>query len=188
MRKLYVVVFIAVLASSSVLSAQQTIRRFEAGVQSTFLETGHQPMLDGDFSDGSPTPASQWGIGPALLVNLNKSFAIDSTFTFVPQRLWPAGILEGGRTIEGQAGIRASVHTSRVTFFAKVRPGFISSSQAARGLTVTSGEVLPVYARQTDFMLDLGGGVEYAMTPRLSVRGDLGANIVRWGASSLVQN
>ncbi len=83
--------------------------------------------------------------------------------------------------MDGLAGVRAGVSTSRVGVYGRVRPGF--SSLVDRGVGCT-GPVCPLalIARpvyHTAFALDVGGTVELTMSPRTLVRLDVGDLIVR---------
>ncbi len=160
---------VAIAAQKS--SAPVRIPRFEMGVQTTMLRT-----------PGSTQTLV--AVGPAGTLNLNRNFALDAVASFFPGTMSP-GEYYGGRLSEALAGVKASIHGAKWTFFAKARPGVVTWSNTLRQLDVTAWppqstqDVRVRFGRATSFAMDVGGGVEYRPAPSIAVRAEIGETFMR---------
>jgi hypothetical protein len=108
--------------------------------------------------------------------------------------LFPSGFPDGGvafsrRRVEGLFGVTLGPHFGGIRPFAKVRPGFVTFSEASEPIacilifppplscTLASGA--------TVFALDVGGGVELSVGNRTFVRLDAGDRLVRYPGPAL---
>jgi hypothetical protein len=86
---------------------------------------------------------------------------------------------DGGDLGETQAffGVKFGKKIGRWGGFIKVRPGFTHFGGGAFPTRLTD---------KTHFALDLGGGVEYALTPRIDLRLDVGDTRIHYGDAALL--
>jgi Outer membrane protein beta-barrel domain len=150
--------------------AQTTYRRIELGAQTSMM------LTDDGFGTGS-----RWGIGPAVTLNLTQHFAIDGSATFFPGYSSSATNRSGGRLTQALGGVKASIRGKSVTLFAKARPGFLSWSHVVTDCTLPQGWPGPstcYYSRRNSFVIDLGGGVQYSLSPRIGIRLEAGDTLI----------
>jgi len=172
-------ILMVVGVSSTSILAQEPARRLELGVNATSLRT----MGVTDWC--AACPKVQWGAGPSMTYNLNRRFAIDSTFSFFPSSGTNSSSLVGGNMIQGLVGVKATARSRKFSMFAKARPGFIRWSEGRWTDFSVSGPPLnptvsPKYGARTNFMVDFGGGIELAVTPQISIRTEMGDSVMWW--------
>jgi hypothetical protein len=163
------VAFVAALCTDRA-SAQADARPIELGAQFAIAHSGEFDANDSGFGGRvSWLPLRMLGVEAEI-------------------NLYPAGFPDDrpfsqGR-VEGLFGVTAGPTLGRVRPFARVRPGFLTVRESDRPLacilifppplncTLASGHTL--------FALDLGGGASVALTPRTSLRVDVGDRMVRY--------
>lgn len=166
-------------------------QRFEVGAQFTslsFTEVEHIP--------GSPPlfppfkfrdTQTQAGFGGRFTYNVTPNFALEMQGDFFPR---DTGLFNnarvGGRTLQGQAGIKIGKRFESFGIFGKARPGVISSSKTAKfdGFDNSQGFPLSRFhlGRRTSFSMDLGGVLEFYPSSRIVTRFDGGDTMTRFGS------
>lgn len=164
------------LALVGAASAQQTLRRFEIGVQTTMLEAL------GQSSGCAVCLKTHWSAGPAGTFNINRHFAIDGAVTVFRDRSGGCSYYVAGNLTQAVVGLKVSARTPRLSLFANVRPGFVRWSQGqVTNVDLTyPGGAIASRAPRTNFGIELGGGIEYAVTTRLAVRAEVGDMATAW--------
>lgn len=130
--------------------------------------------------DSSISERDQAIIGVRATWNISRHFSLDGDLGFSP--LYPQGftVWDGGRLIQGQFGVKSGIRRERWGVFAKVRPGFVSFSEAIHDITSTTTKTGP----KTYFSLDTGGVLEFYPSPRVNVRFDAGDTMIRYPDAS----
>jgi hypothetical protein len=159
-------------------SAQSNEKKLEIGAQVTSLTL--LPQSSDGYSVSEP------GFGARLTYNLTDKLAAESELNLFPNRN-SFGIVDQGRALQGQFGIKYGKRFKRVGLFAKVRPGFLSISRVSisePGAPLVPSGLIPVttrIARQTHFTIDIGGVVEFYPSRSTVFRVDAGDTLVRYG-------
>lgn len=156
--------------------------RLEFGPQFTTLIVQRESSLDGVRTEP--------GIGGFASYNLFPFFDADAAVNFFPRGTKSSGVHDGGGIFQGLFGIKGGIRRDRVGIFGKVRPGFNSYSQAFTGVSQTSAGPPPLlknlFDRSTNFVLDLGGVVEFYPTRHTTLRFDLGDTHIYFATKSIV--
>src|SRR5947208_13548179 len=108
---------LAVVCLSLMSASAQDFPRYEVGGEFTYLRIHPESAIDNRF-----------GFGTRFTVNLNKSFALDTEWSYTPANKPFPTDYEGGSTTEAFAGLKAGKRMDKVGMFFKLRPGFITSS------------------------------------------------------------
>jgi hypothetical protein len=156
-----VICCLAVLLCAICTVAQLTYTRSEFGVQGAY--------------SFDPTDHNLWGFGERYTFNLNGYLAVDSDFTFYPQRTLSMAN-RGGRQFTFFSGLKGGVRRNRFGIFGKMRPGLRHYTE-----TALSGEAPNLTDNRTHFAVDLGGVLEYYPTRRWILRLDVGEALTRHG-------
>ena len=150
--------------------AQGTHSRFEIGAQASFL-SATLPATGDPFVIG--------GFGGRFTWNLSRRFALDSELDWFP-RNQKAALQAGGDVIAIQAGPKITLYRGEgFGFFAKIRPGLLSSDNVCLEKVVPPNIFECSYGRVTHFAVDMGGVVELYPTRHLTLRVDLGETLIR---------
>ena len=124
------------------------------------------------------------GFGGRVGYSFNENVGVEAEMNFFPGD----DLAEGGRKIQGLAGIKAGRRFEKVGLFAKARPGFVRFSQGDVGRTPTRPciAVFPPPAGcfddpqpVTSFAFDAGAVLELYPGRRTIVRFDAGDTIIR---------
>src|SRR5215475_5579933 len=110
--------------------------------------------------------------------------AFESQVDFFPEHLIPLVTLQGGQTLQAVFGVRAKVlQTRRLSVFGLIRPGLFHFTDAEYLLpsSPTGFGLRP----ETHFVLNLGGGLEYYVSPRWVLRADIEGDPYRAPNSSV---
>ncbi len=115
------------------------------------------------------------GLGGYASYRFYGVFYLDADLLYFPRSTDFSGPQDGGTILQGLVGLKGGIRRNHFGFFGKVRPGFHSYSQALTGIT-TSGGSTPVYTydRSNNFVLDLGGIVEFYPGERSTLRLEIG--------------
>jgi hypothetical protein len=172
-------VLVTAIAAATEVYAQTSRSRFEAG--------GHFATLRLSDSDGQTNA----GVGGRVSYDVLPWLALEGEMNFFPNDLLEKHssnqIFEEftlgyeRRRLEGFVGPKAGVRWNRIGVFGKVRPGFarlFNQGIGCVGEPCTRMLLAPV-DYQTEFALDLGGGVEFYPTHRTVTRVDLGSTFIR---------
>jgi hypothetical protein len=114
---------------------------------------------------------------------------LDADLLYFPRSTDFSGPQDGGTILQGLVGLKGGVRRNHFGFFGKVRPGFHSYSQALTSIT-TSASSAPVYAdgRSNNFVLDLGGIIEFYPGERSTLRLEVGDTHLFFGTRDLNVN
>jgi hypothetical protein len=118
-------------------------------------------------------PLTESGFGGYASYRFYGALYLDGDVLYFP-RSAPAGPHDGGTILQTTVGLKGGIRRNHFGFFGKARPGFHSYSQALS--TVGSSNVTAVYgySRSTNFVLDLGGIVEFYPQPSGTLRIEAG--------------
>jgi hypothetical protein len=122
---------------------------------------------------GDAAGARARGVGGRVTYNVTEFFALDSEVSHFPEG--PAG--DFGRT-QGLFGVKfgRKLANSPIGVFTKIRPGFVS---LGGGFTPSAG------GGRTKFAADVGGVLEYYLSPRVTFRVDAGQTFIRFGDAAI---
>ena len=138
-------VFVLLVGLATSGRAQNSPGRFEAG---------------GSFTVIQPSGAGGGPFGPGIEgdVNFGRHIAFDATLNWLPERF---SLASGGRIVQALVGAKVGTRFQHFGFFAKVRPGFITTGSALRRVTFDPNQFIFTqrFARLTERALDLGGVV-----------------------------
>ena len=150
------------------LFAQDDYTRFEFGAQFSTVRLTNADLKGTNYS----------GFGGRFDWNLNRRLALESQIDFFPEHAAPLLSIQGGQTLQAGFGVRAKViQTRRLSVFGLIRPGFFHFTDV---LYFNSNSATGFAARpETHFALNLGGGLEYYLNPRWTLRVDLEGNPYR---------
>jgi len=167
-----IALFLAAVLSAAACYAQSapspapdaSVRRFEIGGQFTDLILGTQG------EDGVP----KFAFGPTFAFNPNRHFALDASYVVMNTPSCIFTQCSGGRASVFVAGARIAARDRYATWYAYARPGVLH--YAAASVTEPSYlTTITVSAPATShFVSNFGDGVEYALTPRVRARAEVG--------------
>ncbi|HVF44062.1 MAG TPA: outer membrane beta-barrel protein [Pyrinomonadaceae bacterium] len=178
-------------ACAATASAQTGTPRYEIGVQYSSLTINvPAPPQQGAGSFSPFESRTQPGLGARFTLNLSDSFALEAEGNFFPKDEQIVTQTSGGRTLQGQFGVKAGRRFDKFGIFAKARPGVVNFSRVVviDGLTsITLGGqqfFTPNFAskHRTYFSTDVGAVAEFYPSRRLVTRFDVGDTIVRYGS------
>jgi len=144
------------------LRAQDNYTRVEFGAQYSTARLTNSNLGATDYS----------GFGGRFDWNFNRRLAFESQLDFFPEHAIPLLTIQGGQTLQAVFGIRAKViQTRRISVFGLIRPGLFHFTDV---LYFNSNSATGFAERpETHFVLNLGGGIEYYLSPRWVLRADL---------------
>lgn len=126
------------------------------------------------------------GFGGYASYRFYKVFYLDGDLLYFPQGTSSSGPHDGGTILQGLVGLKGGVRRNHFGFFGKVRPGFNSYSQALSGInTAPDGTTTYSYARSTNFVLDLGGIVEFYPSEKGTLRLEAGDTHLFFGTRNV---
>lgn len=149
-------------------------RRFEVGAQFTSL------FVKPSNAQGSlffPRIHTEPGLGARVTFNLTESIALEAEGNYFTREQF--SFPEGGKMFQGQFGGKIGKRFERWGVFGKARPGFVGFSQVLQSpLGVQIGQL--TFVRKLYPSIDLGGVVEFYVSPRWLARFDAGDTIIRY--------
>jgi hypothetical protein len=98
------------------------------------------------------------GFGGYASYRFYHVFYFDSDLLYFPRGSNSSGPHDGGEILQGLFGLKGGIRRNHLGIFGKVRPGFNSYSDALSAISATGQES---FSRSTNFVLDLGGIVEF---------------------------
>jgi hypothetical protein len=139
--------------------------------------------------DSSVGVRTEPGAGGYASWRFYKVFYLDGDVLYFPRDTSSSGPHDGGQIFQGLLGIKGGIRRNRFGIFGKARPGVNSYGQALRSISIApGGSTSYTYARSTNFVLDLGGIVEFYPSERSTLRIELGDTHIYWGTRSLNDN
>ncbi|HEY1467448.1 MAG TPA: outer membrane beta-barrel protein [Candidatus Acidoferrum sp.] len=157
------------LAACHMASAQTDYSRVEFGGEFSTIRQN-----DAQTGNGKNFP----GFGGRFDWNFNRRLAFESEVDFFPEQSEVVSFRRGGQTLQAVFGLRAKVlQTRRLSAFGLVRPGLFHFTDV---LSFSPGADLPTHKLgATYFVVNLGGGIEYYLSPRWVLRADIAGNPYR---------
>lgn len=162
---------------STASDTQERTKRFEVGVQFTSL------FVNRANAPGSltlPRTHNEPGFGGRFTFNLTENIAFEAEGNYFTREQSPF-FQEGGKMFQGQFGGKVGKRFENWGVFGKARPGFIGFT---RVFEFPFGIQTPAnfrFVRKFHPSLDLGGVVEFYMSPHWMARFDVGDTIIRYG-------
>jgi hypothetical protein len=154
---------------------QERTKRFEVGAQFTSL------FVDPSNSQGAlffPRIHAEPGVGGRVTFNLTESIAFEAEGNYFTREQF--SFPEGGQMFQGQFGAKIGKRFDRWGVFGKARPGFVGFSRVLQSpFGVQTGPL--TFRRKLYPSFDVGGVVEFYMSPRWMARFDVGDTIIRYG-------
>lgn len=154
---------------------QERTKRFEVGAQFTSL------LVEPVNVQGSPTVAlrhAEPGFGARFTFNLTENIAFEAEGNYFTREQFQ--FPQGGHMFQGQFGGKVGKRFDRWGLFGKARPGFVGFTRVFE----FAGAQLPVttrFVKKHYPSLDVGGVVEFYMSPRWMARFDVGDTLIRYG-------
>jgi len=155
--------------------AQERTKRFEVGAQFTSLSV--EPSNTGSVSATASRKHTEPGLGGRFTFNLTESVAFEAEGNYFTRTQFG---IEGGHMFQGQFGGKVGKRFERWGLFGKARPGFVGFS---RVFEFPQGAQLLAdlrFSRKHYPSLDVGGVVEFYISPRWMARFDVGDTIIRY--------
>lgn len=153
-------------AAQTGFDASET-KRFEVGAHFSSLRYD-------DYGDYLTEP----GVGGRFGFNLNKYAALEAEVNFYPRAHENDPTVSGRKTL-ALFGLKLGLRRGRFGLFVKGRPGFIHFSRRLQFSCVGLDEEPDCELSRTNAAFDLGGVVEYHVSPRLFLRVDVGDTVIR---------
>ncbi len=139
--------------------------------------------LGAEFSTIRQTPVGGGGenfpgFGGRLDWNFSRRLALEGQVDFFPEHSAPLFLTQGGQTLQVALGLRAKViQTRRFSVFGLIRPGLFHFNDVLSYNSNPDGSVAT--KSPTYFELNLGGGLEYYISPSWVLRADISGNPYR---------
>ena len=156
--------------------AQGGTRRYEVGVQVTSLIV--EPAAPVGLTALALRKHAEPGFGGRFTFNLTDNVAFEGEGNYFTRL---QGFPDGGHMFQGQFGAKVGKRFNHWGVFGKARPGFIGFTRVVAfpfGAQVPA--VIPSEKRLYP-SLDVGGVVEFYISPRWMARFDVGDTIIRYG-------
>ena len=109
----------------------------------------------------SANPRTEPGFGGYASYRFYGALYLDGDLLYFPRSTPLSGPQDGGTILQGTFGLKGGIRRNHFGFFGKARPGFNSYSRALATITDTGSGATYSYTRSTNFVLDLGGIVEF---------------------------
>jgi hypothetical protein len=154
---------------------RERIKRFEVGVQFTSLivKDPNTPLRA-----TGPRKHSEPGFGGRFTFNLTESVAFEAEGNYFTREQF--SFPQGGHIFQGQFGGKIGKRFDRWGLFGKARPGFVGFTRVLE----TPGVQIPfsnnLFVRSYYPSLDVGGVVEFYISPRWMTRFDVGDTAIRY--------
>jgi hypothetical protein len=133
---------------------------------------------------GSPEfDATDTGVGVRVGWRATPWVGVEGEVTFYPGDFADERAPFSGARIEGLFGATVGPRLGRLRPFVRLRPGFLTfrePSEPIACILIFPPPLTCTLPGQTQFALDVGGGVELSLTPRTLVRVDVGDRAVRY--------
>jgi hypothetical protein len=155
---------------------EERTKRYEVGVQFTSLLV-KDPNTPGRVS--APRKHSEPGFGGRFTFNLTESVAFEAEGNYFTRENGFA-FPQGGHMFQGQFGAKVGKRFDRWGLFGKARPGFVGFT---RVFVFPGGAQVPAnipFVTKYYPSLDVGGVVEFYISPRWMARFDVGDTVIRY--------
>ena len=166
-KHIIMILFLSLFAST--LFAQSMPLKFEVGGQISIAR--FRSSYSGGQYDGYETSV---GFGGRVGYNINRHFALETQLDFSPQ----AKDRNIQRPLTELFGIKSGRRGEKIGLFLKARPGFYNRREPNSCPTFIILGCPETFSR-TDFIIDLGGVVEFYPSKRTLIRVDIGDALTR---------
>ncbi len=156
---------------STLSSDEERTRRFEVGMQFTSLFVN--PQLTVQISNVS-LEHTEPGFGTRFTFNLTENIAFEAEGNYFT-RLLQFSFPQGGHIFQGQFGGKVGKRFDKWGFFGKARPGFVGFTRATE---FSSQTLFPRTVKKLYPSFDVGGVLEFYISPRWMARFDVGDTII----------
>lgn len=153
-------------------SGDEGTKRYEVGVQFTSLL-----VKDAKGPGGVTLPRkhSEPGFGGRFTFNLTENIAFEAEGNYFTREQF--AFPQGGHIFQGQFGGKIGKRFDRWGLFGKARPGFVGFTRVLE----TPGVQIPFsFTRRYYPSLDVGGVVEFYISPRWMARFDVGDTMIHY--------
>ncbi|HET6975967.1 MAG TPA: outer membrane beta-barrel protein [Pyrinomonadaceae bacterium] len=148
-------------------------RRYEVGAQFTslFVTPGDTPV-----QVSVPRMHVEPGLGGRFTFNLTENIAFEAEGNYFTRLRFD--FPQGGHMFQGQFGGKVGKRFERWGVFGKARPGFVGFTRVFDAPV----QVPPIFQTKTKFYpsIDVGGVVEFYISPRWMARFDAGDTMIRY--------
>jgi Outer membrane protein beta-barrel domain len=130
------------------------------------------------------------GFGGYTSYKLRSVFYLDGDLLYYPRGTNSSGPHDGGEILQTLVGVKGGIRRNHFGFFGKVRPGFDNYSKALAGFAFdqSTGAFTSSYSRATNFVLDLGGIIEFYPAERSTLRLEVGDTHIFFGTRNINEN
>jgi hypothetical protein len=153
---------------------QERAKRFEAGAQFTSLFV-RPPDISG-FIGHLPTHTEP-GFGGRFTFNLTDNIAFEAEANYYTRL--QGSFTQGGHLFQGQFGGKVGKRFDRWGVFGKARPGFVGFTRVIKFPDLQVPAPLS-FERKLYPSLDVGGVIEFYVSPRWMTRFDVGDTVIRY--------
>ncbi len=168
------IIVLSILLSlfASTLFAQSMPLKFEVGGQLSVAR--FRNSYSGGQFDGYETSL---GFGGRVGYNINRHFALETQLDFYPQ----SKDRNIKRPLTELFGVKGGRRGEKIGLFLKARPGFYNRREPNTcAPLITPGSIsCPETFSRTNFILDMGGVVEFYPSKRTIIRVDIGDSLTR---------
>lgn len=156
-------------------SGQDQTKRFEVGVQFTSLLVKD---LDLPSQVSLPRNHSEPGFGGRFTFNLTDNIAFEAEGNYFTREQF--AFPNGGHIFQGQFGAKVGKKFDRWGLFGKARPGFVGFTRVLENPSVAVPFNSALLVRSYYPSLDVGGVVEFYISPRWMARFDVGDTMIHY--------
>jgi hypothetical protein len=130
-----------------------------------------------------------FSVGAAATINWSPHLAFDTSLNVTTGAGSGDTELAGGRTVEVLAGVRGEIRARRYGYYLKAQSGLIYwNSVITQTVYSTPTNFSFLYGGRTRFVTNVGGGMEFLLTPRVHLRGEFTDLLMRYSNSSWLNN
>jgi hypothetical protein len=154
---------------------KERTKRFEVGAQFTSLFVEPERALR---SVSLPRRHAEPGFGARFTFNVTENIAFEAEGNYFT-RLQLFAFPQGGHLFQGQFGGKAGKRFDKWGLFGKARPGFVGFTRVLE----SPGVQIPgpnLFVRRFYSSLDVGGVVEFYISPRWMTRFDVGDTLIHY--------
>jgi hypothetical protein len=158
------------------LGAQHT-KRFEVGTQFTSVLV--EPSNVGSLSASGSRRNAEPGFGGRFTFNLTESVAFEAEGNYFTRNQFAS--IQGGHMFQGQFGVKIGKRFDRWGLFGKARPGFVGFTRVLEFPGGAQVSAVDPYVKKLYPSLDIGGVVDFYISPRWMARFDIGDTLIHYG-------
>jgi len=167
----------------------------------TLVENEHETKIPGIWEFGPlfstmmiarqgsySNPRTEPGFGGYASYRFYGALYLDGDLLYFPTTTPLSGPQDGGTLLQGTFGLKGGIRRNHFGFFGKVRPGFNTYSQALATATDEGSGTTYTYTRSSNFVLDLGGILEFYPRESNTLRIEVGDTHLYFGDRTYLVN